>query len=88
MLTSPATLQATPLTVDQADTLRRGLPLDTPERLRDQAELQDLRWAAQHSLAAHDRSAAYLAERNPEMGLSRECFCALCRHTRPWVGTP
>lgn len=77
---------ATPLTVPQADALRRGLPLNTPQMQREQAELQDLRWVAYHVLSSHDRSAAKLADRFPEQALSHECPCALCRHSRPWVG--
>jgi len=45
------TIEATPLTVDQADNLRRGLPLDLTPRLMDlQARVQELEHLAFMSL--------------------------------------
>ncbi len=70
-------LQATPLTLDQADTLRRGLPFDTPARLRDQAELVELRDVATHLLQEHAQIAAPFP-----------CYCATCRRASSWVPRP
>jgi hypothetical protein len=59
------------------------MPTDAPALMRDQAELQDLRWIARHMLESHDRSAARLAASVD--CLEPICFCSLCRHARPWV---
>ena len=53
------------------------LPLDTPQRMRDQAKLTTLDHAAQQMVARHDESAA-------SAGLE-ECPCSFCRQVRPWV---
>jgi hypothetical protein len=37
-------IDATPLTVEEADTLRRGFPFDFPQIHRDRAELETFRW--------------------------------------------
>ena len=65
---------ATPLSVDQADTLRRGLPLDTPQRMRDQAELTELRHFASEILKEHAQIAAPF-----------ECLCPNCRRASSWA---
>ncbi len=70
-------LQATPITLDQADNLRRGLPFDTPARMRDQAELVELRDVATHLLREHAKIAAPFP-----------CLCPTCRRASSWVRRP
>lgn len=48
---------ATPLTLTQADALRRGLPAAAPRHQRAQAELG---WMAEHSLQEHDPYISFL----------------------------
>jgi len=55
-----------------------ALPANAPQLIRDQAELQDLRWVAQQLLSSHDRYASRTSPAN-------QCLCSLCRHARPWV---
>lgn len=70
-------ITATPLTVDQADALRRGLPFDTPQRMRDMAELVELRDVAKELLREHAKIAEPFA-----------CLCPTCRRASAWVPKP
>lgn len=64
------------------------MPANATTLQRLQAELNDLRWVASHSMATHDHAAKALAEKFPDRGLSDLCVCSTCRRSRPWVESP
>jgi hypothetical protein len=70
-------IKATPLTVDEADTLRRGLPFDFPQMHRDRAELEVLRWIVRRMFAAHHRMA-----NSQKFDV---CLCSDCQQARPFI---
>lgn len=78
-------IQATPLSVPQADALRRGLPLDAPAIMRREAMFVALQFFATEVVSLHGLSASRLAERNPEILLPTSCPCRLCRQVRPFL---